>query len=179
MANIKLDKQKKTTYSHGQAFSKKRFFGHYLYSDSFNKYLSISYVPDIVLGWGYKRWKYGRWKRGEGNSCNTGIAIRSWVHWNTLNVTETADPWARVDLGQASSKQGLPRGSVVKNSPAVRGAGDAGSIPGSGRSPGGGHGSPLQCSCLENPINRWAWQAIINRVAKSQTQLKRLSMHIQ
>ena len=121
MANIKLDKQKKTTYSHGQAFSKQRYFGHYLYSDSFNKYLSISYVPGIVLGWGYKRWKYGRRKRGEGNSCNTGIAIGSWVHWNTLNVTETADPWARVDLGQAGSKQGLPRDSVVKNSPAVQG----------------------------------------------------------
>ena len=36
---------------------------------------------------------------------------------------------------------------------------DAGSIPRSGRSPGGGHGNPLQCSCLENPMDRGAWQA--------------------
>ena len=44
---------------------------------------------------------------------------------------------------------GLPGGSVVKNPPAS--AGDVGSIPGLGRSPGGGHGNPLQYSCLENP----------------------------
>ena len=46
----------------------------------------------------------------------------------------------------------LPGDSVVKNPPANAGdSGDAGSIPGSGRSPGGGHGNPLQYSCLENP----------------------------
>ena len=46
---------------------------------------------------------------------------------------------------------------------------DSGSIPGSGRSPGGGHGHPLQHSCLENPMNRGAWGATVHRVAKSQT----------
>ena len=49
---------------------------------------------------------------------------------------------------------------------------DAGSIPGSGRSPGGGHGNSLQYSCLENPMDRGAWQAIDHGVAKSQTGLK-------
>ena len=53
-----------------------------------------------------------------------------------------------------------------------------GSIPGTERSPGGGHGNPLQCSCLENPMDRGAWRAIVQEVAKSQTRLKRLSMHI-
>ena len=48
--------------------------------------------------------------------------------------------------------------SVVKNPPAN--AGDPGSIPGSGRSSGGGHGNPLQYSCLENPMDREAWWAI-------------------
>ena len=48
-------------------------------------------------------------------------------------------------------------------------AGDVGSIPGPGRSPGGGHGNPLQYSCLENPMDRGAWQATVQRVAKSQT----------
>ena len=54
-------------------------------------------------------------------------------------------------------------------------AGEAGLIPGSGRFPGGGHGNPLQYSCLENPRNRGAWQATVHRVTKSQTGLKRLS----
>ncbi|CAI9166218.1 unnamed protein product [Rangifer tarandus platyrhynchus] len=54
---------------------------------------------------------------------------------------------------------------------------DTGSISGSGRSPGGGHGNPLQCSCLEHPTDRGAWQAVVHRVAQSQIQLKRLSMH--
>ena len=56
---------------------------------------------------------------------------------------------------------------------------DAGSIPGSGRSPGEGHGNPLQYSCLENPIDKGAWQATVHGVAKSQTWLKRLSIEEQ
>ena len=59
---------------------------------------------------------------------------------------------------------------VVKNAPANAGdMRDAGLIPGLGRSPGGEHGNPLQYSCLENPIDRGAWWAIVHRVAKSQT----------
>ena len=54
---------------------------------------------------------------------------------------------------------------------------DVGSIPGSGRSPGGGNGNPLQYSCLENPMGRGAWPAAAHRVAQSQTQLKGLGMH--
>ena len=48
-------------------------------------------------------------------------------------------------------------------------AGDPGSIPGLGRSPGEGNGNPLQYSCLENPMDRGAWLAIVHRVAKSWT----------
>ena len=51
---------------------------------------------------------------------------------------------------------------MVKILPAnAGGAGDMGLILGSGRSPGGGHGNPLQCSCLENPMEREAWWAIV------------------
>ena len=50
-------------------------------------------------------------------------------------------------------------------------AGDLGSIPGWGRFPGGGHGNPLQYSCLENPMDREAWQAAVHGVAKSRTGL--------
>ena len=56
-------------------------------------------------------------------------------------------------------------------------AGDVGSIPGLGRSRWEGHGNPLQCSCLENPMDRGAWGATVHRVARSQTQLKRLNTH--
>ena len=65
---------------------------------------------------------------------------------------------------------------MVKNLPSSAGGiKDVGSIPGSGRSPGGEHDNPLQCSCLENPMDRGAWQATVHRVAKSQTRLKQLS----
>ena len=64
----------------------------------------------------------------------------------------------------------FPGGSVVKHLPPN--AGDAGSIPGSGRSPGKGNGNPLQYSCLENPMDRGAWGAIVRGVAKSQTRLR-------
>ena len=57
--------------------------------------------------------------------------------------------------------------------------GDLGSIPGSGRSPGGGHGNPLHYSRLENPTDRGAWWATVHRVIKSQIWLKWLSMYAQ
>ena len=66
---------------------------------------------------------------------------------------------------------------VVKNSPANAGdTRDAGSIPGSGRSLGGGHGNPLQYSCLENPMDRGASWATVCGVSKSRAQLKQHSM---
>ena len=58
---------------------------------------------------------------------------------------------------------------MVKNPPAN--AGDTGSIPGSGRSPGEGNGNPLRYSCLENSMDRGAWWAIVLGVAKSHTRL--------
>ena len=69
----------------------------------------------------------------------------------------------------------FPGGFISKESSCN--AGDPGSIPGSGRSSGGGYGNPLQYSCLENPMDRGSWQVTVNRVTKSLTRLKRLSMH--
>ena len=66
---------------------------------------------------------------------------------------------------------------MVTNSPATGAAGDSGSIPGSGRSPRGGHPNPLQYSCLENPMDRGAWWAAVHRVEKSRIELKRLGVH--
>ena len=56
----------------------------------------------------------------------------------------------------------LPGGSLIKNLPAN--AGDLGSIPGLGRSPGGGNGNPLQYACLGNPMIRGAWWATVHAV---------------
>ena len=72
--------------------------------------------------------------------------------------------------------QALERASqmvlVEKNPPAEAGdIRDGGSIPGSERCPGGGHGNSLQCSCLENPTDGGAWRAIVHGVAKSRTRL--------
>ena len=65
---------------------------------------------------------------------------------------------------------GLPFcGSAGKES--ACNAGDLGSVPRWGRSPGGGHGNPLQYSCLENPIDRGAWRAIVHGIAESQALL--------
>ena len=64
---------------------------------------------------------------------------------------------------------GFSGSSVIKNLPAK--AGDAGLVPGLGGFPGGRNGTPLQYSCLENPMDRGAWWAMVHRVAESQTQL--------
>ena len=68
------------------------------------------------------------------------------------------------------AKQASQVGLAVKNPPAnVGDVRDLGSIPGWGRSPGEGHGDPLQYSCLENPMDRGAWWATVHRVAESDT----------
>ena len=64
---------------------------------------------------------------------------------------------------------GFPGGSEVKTS--ASNAGDLGLIPGLGRSPGEENGNPFQYSCLENAMDRGAWQATVHGVAKSRTQL--------
>ena len=65
-------------------------------------------------------------------------------------------------------------GSVVKNPSANAGdAEDMGLIPGSGRSPGGGSGNPLQCFCLKNPMDRTTWRATVHRVTKETDETER------
>ena len=71
---------------------------------------------------------------------------------------------------------GFPGGSEGKVS--ACNAGDPGSIPGLGRSPGEGNGNPLQYSCLENPMDRGAWQATVHGVAKSWTQLSNFTFFL-
>ena len=90
------------------------------------------------------------------------------------NLPAMRETWLRslgwedpLEKGKAPHSRilGFPGGSEVKAS--ASNAGDLGSIPGSGRSPGEGNGNPLQSSCLENPRDRGAHQATVHRVAES------------
>ena len=73
------------------------------------------------------------------------------------------------DLIYILEKMGFPGGSAGKKS--ACNAGDSGSVPGLGRSPGEGTGDPLQYPCLENSMDRGAWQAIVHGITKSRIQL--------
>ena len=75
--------------------------------------------------------------------------------------------WKGAHLGKSPLLLGFPGGSDGKEP--AQNAGDPGSIPGLGRSPGGGNGSPLQYSCLENPMDGGAWRATVHGDAKSRT----------
>ena len=125
--------------------------------NQFLKIITLAYwqyrsSKEVVDGgsWEQKDQKTSRWWDGTlGTSKGTGLC------------GEKSLPWAsQVVL-------------VVKNLPANAGdIRDSGSIPESGRSPGGGHGNPLQYPCLENPHAQRAWRATVHKLAKSRTGLK-------
>ena len=82
------------------------------------------------------------------------------------------------NFAEVKENQASQMALVVKNLSAKEGdLRDTGSNLGLGRSPGGGQANLIQDSCLENPMDRGAWQATVHRVTKSQSRLKRLSMH--
>ena len=95
---------------------------------------------------------------------------RSWLHSWVRKIS-----WRR-DRLPIPVFLGFPGGSDSKES--FCNAGDLGLIPGLGKSPGGGHGNPLQYSCLENPRDGGTWWAADYGVAQSRTRLKRLSSSI-
>ena len=83
-----------------------------------------------------------------------------WTHWCSSGEEMKMDPYPST---------GFPSVSAVKNPPAN--AGDLGSVPGLGRSSGGGKSNPLQYSCLGNPMDRGARRATVHEITKSWTQL--------
>ena len=90
----------------------------------------------------------------------------------TLSLKIIVLPHSKIQVWKSTvfnKIMGFPGGSDSKESACS--VGDLGLIPELGRSPGGGHGNPLQYSCLENPMDRGAWRATVHGVTKSQTQL--------
>ena len=90
----------------------------------------------------------------------------------TLSLKIIVLPHSKIQVWKSTvfnKNMGFPGGSDGKES--ACNVGDLGSIPELGRSPGGGHGNPLQYSCLENPMDRGAWRATVHGVTKSQTRL--------
>ena len=102
------------------------------------------------------------------------------VHQSLWALVSPSIKWGLiVPIGRITMKRASQVALVVKNLPAnAEDIRDTGSIPGLGRSPGGGHGNPLQYSCLENPHGQRRLVGYrVNGVAKSRTRLKWLSMH--
>ena len=115
--------------------------------------------------------------------CSGGGGPGDAAHGPVINYSNMSLSWPSWILGRLGGRFSyfaqvfyivhrhpfFPNGSVTNKSACI--VGDRGSIPGLGRSPGEGHGNPLQYSCLENSTDRGAWWAIIHRVVKSQTWL--------
>ena len=110
-------------------------------------YQGSSHLTFNFLSWVFYFFQLSWWILDKYN-CAYLKYVTWWLHFKDLAV----------------SILGFPGGSVLKNLPAS--AGDMGSIPGSGGSPGGENANPLQYSCLENPMDRGAWQAIVHGIAK-------------
>ena len=115
---------------------------------------------------GLEKWLFGGACPEPQEPCDH-CPVNSLSHDHQVSVTE-------LDMQQALGTWGLPWWLSGKEFACNGGAaGDVGSILGLGRSPGGGHGNPLQSSCLENSMDRGAWWATLcYRVAKSRTRLK-------
>ena len=129
--------------------------------------------PHCTPGW---RSHYASHGPRDGDSFSSANQRKARGELTTLSSShDQGVPPLQVELNSLKSRlllafvppSGLPCGSVVKNPPANAGdARDAGSIPGSGRSPGGGNGYMLQYFCLENPMDRGTWRATVHGVQR-------------
>jgi len=156
------------------------------WSSSWNSNTLATWCEEPTLWkrpWCWERLKAG----GEGNNKGWDGWMTSPTQWTWVSKLQELvmdrEAWRAAVHGAAKSQtwlsnwttnnrvepKGLPCSSNGKES--ACNTGDPGSIPGSGRSSGEGNGSPLQYSCLENPMDRGAWQATVCGIAKSETRL--------
>ena len=158
---------------------KLQYFGHLMQRvDSLEKTVMLGGIG----GRRRRGWQRMRWLDGITDSMDVSLgelrelvmdreAWRAAIHGVTESRIRLSD-WTEL------TDSDFPGGASNKNPPAnVGDTGYVGLIPESGRSPGGGHSNPLQYSCLEKPMDREDWWAMVYRVAKGQTWLKQLSMH--
>ena len=130
-----------------------------------------------VLGTARRSWWLNWNEQGESSRWGKIVVARLWRVWKAI-IRLGLLFWERCILRSSVMSWGFSGGASDKEPPANAGdVKDTGSIPKSGRSPREGHGNPLQCSCLENPMNRRTWWAAVNGVTESRTQLKWLGMH--
>ena len=120
--------------------------------------------PGSIPAWGRKR----KWQSTPGFLPGESHGRRSLVGYNPWGLKES-DTTERLHFHGPDTALGFPDTSVGKES--ACNAGNPGLIPGLERSTGEGKGYPLQYSCLENPMDRGAWQATVHGVSKSQTRL--------
>ena len=104
--------------------------------------------------------------------AGSSVSLNS--QWATIVRVISKIPFSRGPW-ECTQPEGLPPWLSVKES--ACNAGERGSVPGLGRSPGGGFGNPLQCSCLENHMEIGVWWATVHGIAKCRAQLKLLSVH--
>ena len=118
--------------------------------------------------------------------CPLRVCLSRWECFTQVHVLEVGHIQWLMEIGikgyshfsPTSEAVRLPQWLSGKETACNAGAtGDVGTIPGLGRFPRGGHGNPLQYSCLKNPMDRGTWRATVHGVTKSWTQLKRLSTH--
>ena len=124
-----------------------------------------SLVGYTGVQWGMQRCSVVCWGARGVLGCHVQWGVLGCsLHWGTQGTVVCSGVyWG------TRSRAGFPGGSDGEDS--ADNAGDPGWIPGAGRSPGGGHGNPLQYSCLENPLDRGAWRATVHGVGKSRTGL--------
>ena len=108
--------------------------------------------------------------------CSASMLNLAFQKQFNIQSTPRSNRYVLIIVERTVQKEVLPIGpgwlSGNESACNIGDVGHKGSIPGSERFPGGGHGNPLQYSCLENPMDRGAWRATVHRAAKSGTRLK-------
>ena len=147
------------------------------------KYILMNICMNTLFLWVYLKCVHGKWRFFRLYWCPlNSYHFLFCQHFSIFRIPLQIFQIAYQSKKNYHNQYMLPETSqvavVVKSPPAKAGdTRDAGSVPGSGRSLGGGRGNPLQHSCLATPMDRGAWRTTIHSVTQSWTRLKELSTH--